>query len=117
MNFSKLGYTIKQINKILRISRNLAWKWYNFDKYKGKWNSQTKILKKKKFLFEQVERKIRGKDGASFRVLQKEFYEKIKKISHTTIKTMLNESLSKPFKVINTFNLTRLHEEKRIKCL
>ena len=48
--------------------------------------------------------------------LPKEFYDNFNKsISHTTINNILNKELSKPLKIINTFNLTKIHEEKRIK--
>ena len=117
VKLSKLGYKIKEITKILKISRMLAWKWFNFKKYEGKGSRKPKFnSNEKEFLCNKVEGKITGKDGASSRLLQKEFYQKFNKtISHTTINTILNEGLSKPLKIINTFNLTKLHEEKRLK--
>ena len=117
VKLAKLGYKIKDITKILKISRMLAWKWFNFEKYKGKGTRKPKFNSdEKKFLCDKVEGKITGKDGASSRNLQKEFFQKYNKsISHTTVNTILNEGLSKPLKVINTFYLTQIHEEKRKK--
>ena len=80
VKLAKLGYKIKQISKILRINRNIAWKWYNFERCKGKGTRKPKFTtEEKKFLCEKVEGKVIGKDEASSRALQKEFYEKFKK--------------------------------------
>ena len=48
--------------------------------------------------------------------MKKEFQENFNKtISHTTINNILNNSLSKPLKVVNKFVLNESHEEKRKK--
>ena len=117
VKLKNLGYKIKDITKILKISRMLAWKWYYYEKYEGKGTRKSKFSSdEKKFLCNKVEGKITGKDGASSRSLTKEFYDVFKKsISHTSVNNILNQGISKPLKVINTFNLTKLHEEKRQK--
>ena len=62
----------------------------------------------------ETEGKIAGLGGASSRDLEKIFKEKFNKsISHTTVNTILNKGLSRPLKVVNTFILTNVHEEKR----
>ena len=62
------------------INRNIIWKWYNFERYKGKGTRKPKFTtEEKKFLCEKVEGKVAGKDEASSLALQKEFYEKFKK--------------------------------------
>ena len=115
VKLTKLGYKIKEITKILKISRMLAWKWFNFEKFRGKGTRNPKFSKsEKKFLCDKADGKMTGKDGASSRNLQKEFFQEFKKpISHSTVNTILNEGLSKPLKIINTFNLTKIHEDKR----
>ena len=51
VRLANLRHTVNQISKILRISRNLAWKWYNFDKFKGKGTRKPKFSEEeKKFL-------------------------------------------------------------------
>ena len=94
----------------------LAWKWANYEKYKGKGKRKSKFsLNEKKFLCDKADGKLTSKDGASSRNLQKEFYKKFQKqISHSTVNTILNEGLSKPLKIINTFSLSKTHEEKRL---
>ena len=53
----------------------LAWKCGNYEKYKGKRNRKSKFsLNEKKFLCDKDDGKLTGKDGASSRNLQKEFY-------------------------------------------
>ena len=72
MKLKQLGYKIKEITKILKISRNLAWKWYYYEKHEGKGERKSKFSsEEKKFLCDKVERKITGNDGASSRLLTK----------------------------------------------
>ena len=55
-------------------------------------------------------------NASSSRELIKEFFEEFNKtICKSTINTILNNNLSKPLKITNTFKLTNTHEEKRIK--
>lgn len=95
----------------------LAWKWMNYSKFKGKRKRKSKFNdEEKEYLCEKVKGKIVGKEGSSSRRLTNEFVEKFNKnISHTTVNSILNQGLSKPLKVLNTFHLTKSHENKRVK--
>ena len=117
VKLSLLGYKIKQISKILKIKSSLAWKWSHFDNFYGKGFRKSKFTEnEKEFLCKQAEGKIAGLGGASSRDLQKVFKEKFhKSISHTSVNTILNNGLSTPLRVVNTFILTNEHEEKRRK--
>ena len=117
VKLSRLGYSINQISNILNVSRMLAWKWSNFEKFKGKGFRNKKFTdEERQFLCEKANGKTTIKDGASTRNLKKEFYSKFKKsISHTTIGNILNTGLTKPLRIVNTFLLTDLHKEKRKK--
>ena len=112
-----LKYPIKEITKILKVSRMLAWKWAHFENYEATGKRKTKLdYNEQQFLLKKTEGKIVGIDAPSSRELKKEFFEEYNKnISHTTINNFLNKSLSKPLKVVNTFLLTDSHEEKRKK--
>ena len=47
---------------------------------------------------------------------KKEFFEEFNKtICKSTINTILDNNLSKPLKITNTFKLNNTHEKKRIK--
>ena len=117
VKLSLLGYKIKQISKILKIKSSLVWKWSHFDNFYGKGFRKSKFTEnEKEFLCKQAEGKIAGLGGASSRDLQKVFKEKFhKSISHTSVNTILNNGLSTPLRVVNTFILTNEHEEKRRK--
>ena len=112
-----LKYPIKEITKILKISRMLAWKWAHFENFEASGKRKSKLDEnEKQFLLKKTEGKIVGIDAPSSRELKKEFFEEYnKKISHTTINNILNQSLSKPLKIVNTFFLTDSHEDKRKK--
>ena len=112
-----LNYPIKKIRRILDVSRMLAWKWSHFDKFEASGKRKTKLDEnEKQFLLKKTEGKIIGIDAPSSRELKKEFFEEFnKKISHTTINNTLNQNLTKPLRIINTFFLTDSHEEKRKK--
>jgi len=115
VKLSKLGYQLKKICTILKVSRMLAWKWSNFEKFKEKGFRESKFTDdEKKFLCDKADGKMTGVDGTSSRNLKKDFCEKFNKnISHSTINNILNKGLTKPLKVVNTFALTELHKEKR----
>ena len=117
VKLSKLNYSCLKICKILHTSRMLTWKWMNYKKFEGKGCRVSKFNdEQKEYLCNKVKGKIVGKDGSSSRRLTKDFFEKYhKKISHSTVNNILNNGLTKPLKVINTFHLTKLHEEKRLK--
>ena len=117
VKLSSLGYKIKEIAKLLKISRMLAWKWAHWDKYKGKGNRKSKFTEdEKRYLCNKVDGKITGKEGISSRALKKDFFEKFNKnICHSTINTILNKNLSRPLRIVNTFYLSKAHEEKRLK--
>ena len=116
VKLSILGYKIKKISEILQIKPSLAWKWSHFERFKGKGERKSKFTEEeKKFLCKQADGKISDLEGASSRKLKELFSEKFnKKISHTTINSILNNGLSTPLRIINTFLLTKEHEEKRI---
>ena len=92
VKLSKLGYKVKEITKILKINRKLAWKWFNYDKINAKGFRKSKFTgEEKKFLCDQVEGKVTGKEGPSSRLLHREFYDTFKKtISHSSINNILN---------------------------
>ena len=83
----------------------LAWKWKNYNKFEGKGKRKSKFTEEEKqYLCNKVDGKITGKEGVSSRALRKDFFDKFNKsISHSTINTIINENLSRPLKVINTF--------------
>lgn len=117
VKLSKLGYNCKKICKILRTSRMLTWKWMNYKKFEGKGCRLSKFSEEQKeYLCNKVKGKIVGKEGSSSRRLSNDFFKKYnQKISHSTVNYILNTGLTKPLKVINTFHLTKLHEDKRTK--
>ena len=117
VKLSKLGNNCVRISKILKTSRMLTWKWMNYKKFEGKGYRLSKFSdEQKEYLCNKVKVKIVGKDGSSSRRLTKDFFEKYNtKISHSTVNNILNIGLTKPLKVINTFHLTKLHEDKRLK--
>ena len=82
-----LKYPIKEITKILKISRMLAWKWAHFENFEASGKRKSKLDEnEKQFLLKKTEGKIVGIDAPSSRELKKEFFEEYnKKISHTTI--------------------------------
>ena len=112
-----LNYSVKDITKLLKISRNLAWKWAHYEKFEAIGKRKCKYNEEERdFLRKKTEGKIIGIEAPSSRELKKNFYEEFNKnISHTTINTILNKTLSKPLKISNTFSLTNNHEGKRIK--
>jgi len=112
-----LNYPIKKIRRILDVSRMLAWKWSHFENFEASWKRKKKLNEdEKQFLLKKTEGKIIGIDAPSSRELKKEFFEEYNKnVSHITINNILNQNLSKPLKIINTFFLTDSHEEKRKK--
>ena len=116
VKLSILGYKIKKICEILKIKPSLAWKWSHFERFKGKGERKSKFSEEeKKFLCNHADGKISDLEGASSRKLKEIFSEQFnKKISHTTVNSILNLGLSKPLRIINTFLLTKEHEEKRI---
>ena len=95
----------------------LTWKWMNNKKFKRKGFRQSKFTDElKEYLCEKVKGKIVGKEGSSSRRLTKEFFEKFnKKIIHSTVNNIINIGSTRPLKVINTFHLIKLHEDKRVK--
>ena len=77
VKLKKLGYTITQIAKILRITKMYAWKWSNYDKFQGKSCRKSKFSKEEKeFLCNTANGKFTGKDEVSSRQLQNSFYNK-----------------------------------------
>ena len=112
-----LNYPIKKIRRILDVSRMLAWKWSHFENFEASGKRKKKLNEdEKQFLLKKTEGKIIGIDAPSSRELKKEFFEEYNKnVSHITINNILNQNLSKPLKIINTFFLTDSHEEKRKK--
>ena len=89
-----LKYPIKEITKILKVSRMLAWKWAHFENYEATGKRKTKLdYNEQQFLLKKTEGKIVGIDAPSSRELKKEFFEEYNKnISHTTINNFLNKS-------------------------
>lgn len=117
MKLSQLGYNLSKIPKILKVSKMLAWKWMNYRNFESKGFRNSKFSdEEKQYLCEKVKGKIVRKDGSSSRILKNDFLVKFNKnIAHTIINTILNDGLTKPLKVINTFFLTKAHEDKRVK--
>ena len=117
VKLSQLGYNCMRICSILKSPRMLTWKWMNYTKFEAKGTRRSKFNdEEKEFLCNKVKGKIVGKEASSSRRLATDFYEKYNKtISHSTINNILNDGLSKPLKVVNTFKLTKTHEDKRLK--
>ena len=112
-----LNYPIKEITKLLKISRSLACKWAHYEKKESTGKRHSKFNEaERQYLLKKTQGKIIGIDEPSSRDLKKEFFEEFNKnISHTTINNILNTKLSKPLKITNTFKLTNTHEGKRFK--
>ena len=51
VKLASIGYKIKEISKILKISRMLEWKWKNYDKFKGKGDRKSKFNDEEKNIY------------------------------------------------------------------